>query len=133
MGFQTALGIANSDLPLEQQVRWHLTSNCYPPVPEIMVPVAVEAITAIRSGNTDDEVTLPEGVTFRGSSVADVYEIVDALHLGAFTITADNPWNPTEDGYIICVDCLNEYEKQDILGDPNYSDPRCEECYYENK
>lgn len=44
-----------------------------------------------------------------------------------------DPWAPTEDGYIMCVDCDEEFEKQDICGDPQWSDPRCLDCYETHK
>ena len=40
-----------------------------------------------------------------------------------------NPWTPNADGDIVCVDCEEAFEKQDILGDPQWSDPRCLDCY----
>ncbi len=134
MGYLSALGIADSNLSLEQQVRWHLTSNCYPPVPLIMVPVAVNAIDAVISDEPNAEIPLPEGVSFRGNSdFAPAYAIVETLRLEAFTITAFNPWEPDEDGNILCLDCMNSYDPDDIVTDPQWNDPRCEECHYKNK
>ena len=40
-----------------------------------------------------------------------------------------NPWTPNADGDIVCVDCEEAFEKQDIYGDPEWSDPRCLDCY----
>lgn len=84
MGYMTALGIAESDLPLENQLRWHFSSNCYPPVPEVLVAVAVDAITAVNEGDFYAEVALPEGVTFRGESLVSAHLVIESLHLGAW-------------------------------------------------
>lgn len=85
MGYTNALGIAETDLPLEQQVRWHLRSNCYPPVPEALVPVAVDAIMAFNGGDPLAEIAFPEGVTFKGHETAPAYDIIVSLYLEAFT------------------------------------------------
>ena len=51
------------------------------------------------------------------------------LAKGVIMTTLTNPWTPNEDGDIICVDCDEAFEKQDIYGDPQWSDPRCLDCY----
>lgn len=84
MGYLTAFGIAEADIPLEQQVAWHFSSNCYPPVPQYMVPVAIEAIEAILDDDYDREIDLPEGVTFRGCTKVSPADAVETLFLFAF-------------------------------------------------
>lgn len=84
MGYATALGIAESDISLETGVSWHFQTNCYPPVPQYMVPVAVEAILCAVMDEWDDVLDLPEGVTFRGQDTAPVASIISDLHLDAF-------------------------------------------------
>lgn len=84
MGYISALGIAETDTTLEQQVSWHFSSNCYPPVPQIMVPVAVQAILMVLGEEGGDTVELPEGVSFRGDTEVNAYTIVENLHLWAF-------------------------------------------------
>jgi hypothetical protein len=83
MGYLSALGIAETETSLEQQVSWHFSSNCYPPVPQQMVPVAVQAINAVLSEEGGEDIELPEGVSYRGGSV-NGYTVVDKLHLWAF-------------------------------------------------
>ena len=84
MGYSTALGIAESNLSLEEKVSWHFSFNCYPPVPSIMVPVAVEAINMVTVGDDHELVNLPEGVTYRGENQSKAIIIVDEFHLFAF-------------------------------------------------
>ena len=73
-----------------QLVAIHLRSNCYPPVPSIMNPVAVEAINkaveaeSIEDGTLYEErLQLPEGIMFRGdeSGTASVSDIIESLRL----------------------------------------------------
>lgn len=84
MGYTTALGIADSDMSLESKVSWHFQSNCYPPVPQFMVPIAVEAVMLAVEGNWDEVLELPEGVSYRDQSEVSVGAIVNSLHLDAF-------------------------------------------------
>lgn len=84
MGYTSALGIAETDTTIEQMVSWHFSSNCYPPVPQIMVPVAVQAILMVLDEEGGDTVELPEGVSFRGDTEVNAYTIVENLHLWAF-------------------------------------------------
>ena len=89
MGYATALGIAETNLSLEAKVSWHFSSNCYPPVPQYMVPLAVQAIEHARGGDWDAVLDCPEGVTFRDGTTVSVEHVVDTLHLGAFVETGD--------------------------------------------
>jgi len=50
-----------------------------------------------------------------------------------FMPVIDDPWTPQEDGTIICVDCEANYVKEEIFGDPQWSDPRCGDCYDSHK
>ena len=88
MGYSTALGIAESDISLEAQVSWHFSSNCYPPVPQYMVPLAVEAIHEAVEGNWGNTLECPEGVTFRDGNTVSVSDIINTLHLDAFVEVA---------------------------------------------
>jgi len=72
-------------LPLEGALAWHLQHNHYPPVPLSMVGPCRDAIIAID--DEDDpgrEITLPEGVTYRGQPTAPAYAIAEQHHLSAF-------------------------------------------------
>lgn len=73
----------------ETAIRWHLRSNHYPPVPESMVNTCLDAIQiALQSqwgdAELSDEIELPDGITWRGSTSAPAYAIIEAHHLDAF-------------------------------------------------
>jgi hypothetical protein len=59
----------------------HLQGNHYPPVPLSMVPIAKRAIKHANAGRWDANVTLPEGILYRGSKKAPVHAIIDSHHL----------------------------------------------------
>jgi hypothetical protein len=42
-------------------------------------------------------------------------------------------WEPDEDGNIMCLDCMNPYTPSEIVTDPRWNDPRCEECHHKSK
>lgn len=86
MGTNFAHDLANEDfgLSLESQISLHLTTNHYPPVPNVMVAVCVEAITLANEGEWDAHVELPEGISWRGRDTAPVHSIVEAHHLHAW-------------------------------------------------
>lgn len=81
MGRMNAEGIAETELPIEKQIEWHLTSNCYPPVPKFMVKPCVEAIDACNEEDWNREIELPEGVSFRGLTFATASAIVESHRL----------------------------------------------------
>lgn len=85
MGYQTALGIAETNISLDQQVSWHFSSNCYPPIPQLMVPFAVKAIKLAIADDWDELIPCPEGVSWHGQTSLSVTSIIDALRLNAFT------------------------------------------------
>jgi hypothetical protein len=84
MGRLTAIDIASTDISLEQQVSWHLQTNHYPPVPTSMVAPCIEAINAYHDEDYDREITLPEGVSYRGRTTAPASALVDAHHLDSW-------------------------------------------------
>ena len=85
MGRLYAEGIRETETSLEQQLAWHFTGNCYPPVPLQMIPVAVAAIEAIVSdGEWDRMIDLPEGVSFRGSDQVRAADVADQFRLDAW-------------------------------------------------
>ena len=81
--FATELSSETSLTP-EQQIAIHFASNCYPPVPQFMVSVAVEAINACNDEQYDLEIELPQGVTFRNSTTVTAINAVDNLRLEAW-------------------------------------------------
>ena len=85
MGLSSAMGIAESDLSLEQQLAWHFSSNCYPPIPKQMIPVAVEAINAYWEEDFAKVIKLPEGVEFRnGEDWVFASQAIESLKLDAW-------------------------------------------------
>ena len=81
---------AETSLTLEQQVAIHFSSNCYPPIPKFMLPVAIEAINAYNDYNGSLVITLPDGVTFRDSKEVTASEVVDNLRLNAWCSNYEN-------------------------------------------
>lgn len=74
-------------------LKWHLQHNHYPPVPPIMVPTCWAAITAAADGDWEAEISLPDGVTYRGSATAPAAAIVEQHHLLDFVdIAATDQW-----------------------------------------
>jgi hypothetical protein len=69
---------------LRQALSWHLTSNHFPPVPDIMIDPCLEAIRNAEDGEWDKLVSLPEGVGYKGLTVAPTEAIIDQHHLHSF-------------------------------------------------
>lgn len=88
MGYNTAHDLSlNDSLSLEQQLAIHFSSNCYPPVPSKMIPVAVEAIDACWEYDGSRVISLPNNVFFRGSNQVTAFEVIDVLRLEAWVET----------------------------------------------
>ena len=85
MGYATAMGIAESGLDLDLQLQWHFTSNCYPPIPLLMIAPAKAAIALAENGESDEMVQMPDGAEHRkyGSQVP-AWVMIQSLHLEAF-------------------------------------------------
>jgi hypothetical protein len=73
-------------------LRWHLTSNHFPPVPESMIEPCKAAIDAMNDGQFDKPIPLPEGVTYRGMSYSFAYLLVDSFHLDGFLTQEEIEW-----------------------------------------
>ncbi len=87
MGLSTAIGITESNLSLEQQLSWHFSSNCYPPIPQQMIPVAKMAIFHYWEQDYDAMVDLPEGVEFRnGATSIPASQVIESLRLDAWVM-----------------------------------------------
>lgn len=79
MGYTQAIVMANM-INLEQEIRWHLQHNHYPPVPREMIQTAVKAVRLCREDRFDETiVTFFEQQVFGWSVPA--YVIVQAYHL----------------------------------------------------
>ena len=82
MGAMTARELASiTEVTMEQQIAWHLQSNHFPPVPTTMVEPCIEAIQAFYEEDYDKLISLPEGVGYKGLTVAPARAIVQAHHL----------------------------------------------------
>jgi hypothetical protein len=85
MGMMTAMDLAGSEVSLEQQLSIHFSSNCYPPIPKIMIPVAVAAIDAYWEMDYSRMIPLPEGVEFRtGATSVSASQAIESLRLDAW-------------------------------------------------
>lgn len=71
-------------LEIRQALSWHLTSNHFPPVPTIMIDPCLEAIANANDGEWDKMVSLPEGVGYKGLTVAPTEAIIEQHHLYSF-------------------------------------------------
>ena len=81
----TAMSLTEMNVPLEQQLAIHFSSNCYPPIPSKMIPVAVEAINAYWEEDYARVIQLPEGVEFRnGENWVFASQAIESLHLDAW-------------------------------------------------
>ena len=87
MGYATAIGLTDTDLTLSDQISIHFSSNCYPPIPQIMIPVAVEAIDAYYDEDYAKVIKLPEGVQFRnGEDWVSASQAIESLRLDAWLV-----------------------------------------------
>lgn len=84
MGYLSAYDTFTEVGNLEQSIIIHFSSNCYPPVPQYMVPVAIEALQYVLDDEPSYPVTLPEGVTWRGDRSVRAINVIESLHLEAF-------------------------------------------------
>lgn len=99
MGLFNAIGITETEATLEQQLSWHLSGNHYPPIPQVMIPVCIQAIEAMKDGDTDREIPMPfDGVdrdgepfqvTWRGMNTAPAWAIAEHAHLDAWLMISD--------------------------------------------
>jgi hypothetical protein len=81
----TAIDLQEQGLSLEQQIGIHFSSNCYPPIPKVMIPVAVAAIDAYWEEDYDLMIPLPDGVEFRdGSTSVSASQAIESLRLDAW-------------------------------------------------
>ena len=79
---------ANGNITLEVAIRYHLTSNHYPPVNAAFIEPAIAAIEAAEEENYEHEILMPNGL------VRTAGFIIDGLHLGGFVRDFDH-----EEGY----------------------------------
>ena len=84
MGSTFATELAGLDLDLSTAIGIHLSSNHYPPVPTSMVLPCIEALEAYWEDETDREIPMPEGITYKGFNTAPAWAIVEQHHLEAW-------------------------------------------------
>lgn len=92
MGSLHAVEMANSTLSLEDALAWHLQSNHFPPVPVSMVQPCIEAIDAYWEDDLDKLIPLPEGVGYKGLTVAPARAIIIQHHLDAWCDDSQDDW-----------------------------------------
>ena len=82
MGAQTARDLAEMSTDnIEQAIQWHLMHNHFPPVPASMVEPCIQAIDAINEFDYKRLIALPDGVGYKGLTVAPANAIAEAHHL----------------------------------------------------
>lgn len=88
MGYAQASAYAELEqegqISLRMAVGSHMTSNLYPPPPSFMTAVAIAAIEAVRDGESDTLIDLPEGVLWREESHVPAHAVIDSFRLDAF-------------------------------------------------
>ena len=91
MGALSAIALQDEELnlSLEAQVSLHFSTNCYPPIPQQMLPTAIEALDLVNEGYGINPINLPEGVSFKGRTYATGYEIVDSYRLDAWVVESE--------------------------------------------
>lgn len=91
MGHTTAVAISELDIPLKEQIEIHLVSNFYPPIPRFMAQVCVDALNAYWEQDTKRMIDMPNGVTYKGSTSAPAWAVVEQHRLW--------PWLDEEEDY----------------------------------
>lgn len=95
MGALQAQEFAQMDVDLETAIGWHLQGNHYPPIPQSMIPVCIEAIDAANEEDYKRLIKLPidgldrNGEPFQirwrdGSDHAPAWAIIEHAHLDAW-------------------------------------------------
>lgn len=84
MGSTFATDLAGLDLDLSTAIGIHLSSNHYPPVPTSMVLPCIEALEAYWENETDREIPMPEGITYKGFNTAPAWAVIEQHHLEAW-------------------------------------------------
>jgi hypothetical protein len=84
MGMMTAVDLQEQGLSLEQQLSIHFSSNCYPPIPQQMIPTAIEAIDAYWEMDYNKMIPLPDGVSFRGQDEVSASNVIQSYRLDAW-------------------------------------------------
>jgi hypothetical protein len=97
VGYATAVGLTDTDLTLSDQIGIHFATNCYPPIPKVMIPVAVAAIDAYWEEDYSRLIELPfdgvdrNGEPFQirwrdGSTSVSASQAIESLRLDAWCV-----------------------------------------------
>ena len=84
MGRQMAEALSELDAPLLKQIELHLTTNFYPPIPGFMAQTCVDALNAYWEQEVDRRIDMPSGVSYKGSTSAPAWAIVEQHKLYAW-------------------------------------------------
>ena len=84
MGHTTAVAISELDIPLKEQIEIHLVGNFYPPIPRFMAQICVDALNAYWEKDTNRMIDMPKGVTYKGSTSAPAWAIVEQHRLSSW-------------------------------------------------
>lgn len=88
MGLMSLLGMMEVIDDVNQLVEWHLSSNIYPPVNPIYVPLCVEAIRALKNqadGTEKVMLQMPEGTFHKNDQTfVDAWDVVEGFALEGF-------------------------------------------------
>lgn len=91
MGRMYAEGITETELPLEQQLEWHLRGNHYPPVPREMITVCRDVVVHLNDGgDINQHFALPAGSTWRGEKSAPAWAISEGHHLAPWLVDGED-------------------------------------------
>ena len=90
MGYTTASALTELDAPLKKQIAIHLVNNFYPPIPSFMTDTCVSALNAYWEEETDRMIDMPEGVSYKGSTSAPAWAIVEQHKLHAWLDTDED-------------------------------------------
>ena len=83
MGYLSAVDMLEHT-DIDNAIQWHMKSNCYPPIPDMMFDSIKRAIELCNAYDEESQIGLPDGVSFRGRGYATVLEIMEAYRLEAF-------------------------------------------------
>jgi hypothetical protein len=93
MGSITAIGLADTTLDLETQLKYHLQGNHYPPIPTVMVQPCIEAIDAYYDKDWSRMIEMPMvgdfQILYKGMTHAPASAIVSQHHLEWFIEPSD--------------------------------------------
>ena len=86
MGRLLAEELASGELVngIDQQLAFHFTSNCYPPVPHSMIEPAKSAISLVNHDRWNEHVKLPKGIKYRDQDTCPAFKIVENFRLDAW-------------------------------------------------